>query len=139
MNIVKWIRNLAKQELEEQMAGILKIEDRVIELEREITDLSRTASREIERIRILSDEIDQRIERGNKIWRAIRAREVRATEREELEGELDADQGVLPLYADGSGEVRMPNLPHGVEDPDQHLAPYERFARDFARQVASGG
>lgn len=71
-------------------------------------ELNNRADEQISRLERVLDEVEHRIDRGNKIWRQIRARESREAEREEEEGwedelpEGDAgggrEQRVLPLH-----------------------------------------
>jgi hypothetical protein len=82
----------------------------------QVRELAGNVDRELDRLRSLTDEIDARIDRGNKIWRQIRARESFEEKRRDEEGwgelpEGDArgsdPQGVLPLHGNVEGITRF--------------------------------
>lgn len=140
MSIKQWIRGLA---LETTAADIFKVRQELKEVWQRLeglTDLERTLKHEHERLKITLDVIDQRIEKGNAIWRQIRARERREQEREdELEEEAaGTDPRQLPLLDDaGSGDPRVRNVRTDMEsDPRARIA---AIRREYARRIALGG
>lgn len=88
----------------------------------------RRIQEEIQRFKQLNDEIDYRIERGNKRWREIRARERREEESDESEGLPEGD-------ARGSEQEELFPMHGGMEESTLH--PVEAARRSFARAIAS--
>ena len=128
MFIGRWIKRIVSEELADHHLGMVA---RIETFEKEADDTSRTVNGELNRLRALTDEIEVRIERGNKIWRQVRAAEVRL---EKLAGGEDVDEpdGQLPL-GDGEfgGGEGVPPL-HPDLDPDP---PYIQAAKEYARSL----
>ena len=138
MGIKRWIKTIATEAVQEKIDHVHAILDAEMAKNQRVMDLARDVERELDRLKALTDEIDARIDRGNKLWRAIRARERRAAELEEVEGFDDPRQGFLPLDGGGGEEDGLPDMPDVLEDGHEHLAPHERFAKEFARSLLTG-
>jgi len=134
LNVKRWIQRLATEavaRLFDEIHGRLEdFEARILEF----TDLERTVGRELERLKGLTDEIDHRIERGNKIWRQIRARERRAEGLEELE---ESDQLSFG-DEEGGGVEGLSPVSEGLDDYRPTLRPHQEVGKALARQYLEG-
>ncbi len=90
----------------------------------------------------LMEEVNERVESGNTVWRRIRstesAKERREERAEEFEGQpVDPAQEVLPFDAAGSDPRGLSYMPEDLDDPTQQ--PWRVAAKELARQIAGGG
>ena len=128
MFIERWIKRVVSEELaSHHLAMVARIET----FETEQDETSRTINGELSRLRALTDEIEVRIERGNKIWRQVRAAEVRLEKLGEREDDAESE-GQLPLGDEefGGGE----GVPPVREDLDPD-PPYIQAAKEYARSI----
>jgi hypothetical protein len=108
--------------------------DRTPELAARITDLELRCTKLERDLSGAFEYMENRIDRGNQVWRQIRARERREEIDAEDEGESDPRQGVLPLDEGGSGEERLRPLSADLE-PGTPEPPYVEAARLIAEQI----
>lgn len=88
---------------------------------------------------LLQEDLDDRIERGNKAWKRVRSAERREEVRLELEGE-DAQSPELHLFDEPGGEPeRVPSMYGDLANAGQPPAPHQQVARDIAQKIAGGG
>lgn len=87
-------------------------------------------------VRLMAEELDERIDRGNKIWRRIRSREVAEAERRELEGESESDGQVSFFDGEGGEPEGVPSMFGDLAPPGARLQPHQVVAREIARRIA---
>jgi len=120
-------------QLENKMTELVNQRELPIQtLNERITQLERT-------LNAITEEIDVRIERGNKIWRQIRARERREEKRAEEQGEFDEDQQVFDFDGAGGQPEGMQGMSPFVAAPESSLQPHEEAAKALAAAVARKG
>lgn len=95
-------------------------------------DLNRRVETLERRWDLLLEDLDERIERGNKAWRRVRASERRQQERDEGEEIEESDEDLPLFHGNGSADARMPSVHHDLGHPE----PHREFARQIARQIA---
>lgn len=88
---------------------------------------------------LLQEDIDERIERGNKAWRRVRSAQRVEEQRLELEGE-EPPGPELHLFDEPGGEPeRVPSMYGDMGDAGQSPAPHQQVAREIAQRIAGGG
>ena len=102
------------------------------DLQERLERLERTLSSVVE-------EIEARIDRGNKLWRAIRARESAAEEREESEDIPNPPQHVLPFDDERSGVERVRPMYGDMAGSGEEPKPHQVVAREIAHRIAYRG
>jgi len=91
----------------------------------------RTYEAQLARFEALTEEIDERIDRGNKIWRAIRARE----RRQEVLEDFDDPQQLHLLDGEGGEGEGVPPMHPDLAAPGTSLPPHKEIARQIAGQI----
>ena len=134
MSIKGWIRKTALEATKDFLADLKGFLAQAEDLQRQVTGLAREVQDELHKLKAATEEIDHRIERGNQIWRNIRAAERR---QEILEEEEEWDE--VPRGDEGGSDPRqMQLLPEDMGptpgDRDFHLA----VAAEIAQRIASG-
>jgi len=107
------------------------LEDEIETLRSVWTEKERTYEAQLARFEALTEEIDERIDRGNKIWRAIRARE----RREEVDEDLDDPRQLHLLDGEGGEGEGVPPLHSDMAAPGTSLPPHKEIARQIAGQI----
>lgn len=132
-----------REELESTAARVRKILGEIDAIQAEVSQRFRDMEDRFldneKNFRLMVEEIDERIERGNKVWRKIRAAqeyEARAQD----ESEYDESDGQLPLGHGGGGQAEgvsplHPNM--GRAEPE--LPHHEQIRRQIANQIAGRG
>lgn len=82
------------------------------------------------------EEAEERIDRGNKQWRRIRAAQRREEVLEESEGESEPHPDLFRSHENGSGAEGVPALPHGMDGRASHVADWEAKKRAVNRALA---
>ena len=143
MSISKWIKRLALEVVQELLEKRLEKLERKYDVLKDLleasSEMERTVALEFQRLKALTDEIDARIERGNQIWRQIRARERREEKSRELEEFEDPDQELLPFDGARGFKEGVPNMPPDVAAARASIQPHEEVARALAQSVARKG
>lgn len=136
MSIRTWIQKIAAEVVDDAWHPITAdLGDAKLALER-VTELERKVERELSRLENLTEVIDARIEKGNQIWRQIRARE----RREEIQAEEEEwDDEVSGGNAGGGNGQGMLPLHGHMEPPPREVPLHIRVAEDLARRIAGGG
>lgn len=136
MGIKRWIRDLSRDAVGSDIIVLNRRLDDVTERISALTDLERTLLHERERLSLTLDVINERIENGNRLWRAIRARE----RREEQRAEGDEEQDPYPQLqlfdeAGGSGEG-LPPMHRPVDRAGKPLTAAQEVGQAIARRIA---
>ena len=134
MSIREWILGPWPEEIA-RLAKVIEATDAETEaLAQAWTEKERSLDRQLDRLQALTEEIDERIDRGNKIWRAIRARE----RREEVAEDGEDPRQLHLLDGEGSGEEGMPSVHQHVEIPGRPVPAHKEIARQMARNLIGG-
>lgn len=123
----------------ERVREILKSLERLeTEIENELQVMQGKVETNARSVRLMAEEMDERIDRGNKVWRRIRAKESRDAERREIEGE-EEPSGELPLFDAPGGQPEGVRPMYGdMGGGGQALQPHQIVARQIARNIAGG-
>lgn len=132
--------SLIQSEIENQNKRVRDLLGTLEGLEGEIRSELRALAIRVEdgerSLRVMAEELDERIDRGNKIWRRIRARERAEEERAEFEEESETDSD-LPLFdGNGSGAEGVHPVRNYLEDPPVSQQGYRAVGRALARRLA---
>ena len=111
---------------------VTKLLDEFLKLSQTVTDRTREWDAHLKRFEALTEEIDARIDRGNKLWRRIRAREEREKEREEYEGEEEEGEQLHLEHGTGSNGQGVRPMYGDMAAPGTTLQPYQEIARRIA-------
>lgn len=110
------------------------LEDQV---ERTFRDWEERVGTTEKRVRLMAEEMEERIDRGNKIWRRIRASQRYEEEHSDGEEEPEEEaQYLLPVDGNGSQRSRLPSMYGDLGIPGNPLQPYQEIARALARRRA---
>lgn len=120
-----WVSRKRIEAVEEELARVSATLRKITDA---ISDRERTWDGTLKTFEALTDEIDSRIERGNQIWRQVRARERREEKLEEPEGDPEGD-------ARGGETEGVPALRTGVAADTIH--PVEAARRALALAIAN--
>lgn len=123
--------------MQERVTHLLRSLD---QLEAEVSSGLRKLTERVEgserSVRIMAEEMDERIDRGNKIWRRIRSKEHAEAERAALEGEPEPDEN-LPLFnGEGSDSQGLRPMYGDLAAPGERLQPHQVVARQIAASIA---
>lgn len=136
---ISWLRS----EIDHQNKRVRDLIGSLEGLERDVRDELRTLGQRIEEsersVRLMAEEMDERIDRGNKIWRRIRARERAEEERQEFEGEEPTSEDLSLFDGAGGNGQGMPPMYGDLGAPGTHLQPHQQIAREIARKIAGRG
>lgn len=129
-------RKQTERQLEKLESRVERLLDEFVKLSQTVTDRTREWDHRLERFEALTEEIDARIDRGNKLWRRIRAREVREAERAEDEGEAEEDPQLHFEHGEGSNGEGVYSMYGDMARPGNALQPHQQVARALALQRA---
>ena len=125
-----------RKQIERRIERLEAQNDRLVEehlkLSQLVTDRAREWEAQLKRFEALTEEIDERIDRGNKLWRRVRARERREEEREEYEGEEEEDEQLHLEHGTGSNGQGVRPMFGDLAPPGAPLQPYQEVARRIA-------
>jgi hypothetical protein len=128
------------ERLDAQERRVREVLEELRELERSVEMSLRSLGERFDsqgkHLRIMAEELDERIDRGNKIWRKIRASEYYEKEREEREGEAESYPN-LSLFdgESGQGEGVQPVHP-GLAHRQDAESKAQEVGKALARRIA---
>ena len=125
-------RKQVESQIRELYHRVDKVLDELMKVSQAQKELEITFERDLDRFKALTDEIDARIDRGNKIWRQIRARERAQAERQEYEGEEEEDEQLHFEHGTGSNGQGVRPMYGDMAPPGATLQPYQEVARRIA-------
>jgi len=109
-----------------------EMRDLEVEIRRRFQELEDNQDAQGKAVRIMAEELEERIDRGNKIWRKIRASEYYEKQREDSE---EDEQAILEFYQ-GNGESgpaeELPPVHRGMG----HIGSAHTTAREVGQAIA---
>lgn len=128
-----------EEELSRQTERVRKLLHRLTELEESVERSFNVIQEQLDShgktVRLMAEEMEERIDRGNTIWRRIRAAQRYEERVEEDEGQPDAEQLFLGDASAGAQEG-MPSMYGDMAYPGEALKPWQQVARSIAHQIA---
>lgn len=129
-----------QEALDAQARRVRDLLDRVRLLEDEIHKLLKGLGERLDeqerRTRLMVEEMDERIDRGNKIWRKIRSHEYYAQQRED--GDEDEDANLEFHFGNGEGgpPEELPAVHPGMGWPRRTPSKAQEVGKALARRLA---
>lgn len=125
-----------EQAIEAQNKRIKELSEKLWDLEADVTrrlmGLDDRLGVSESQVRLMAEEMEERIDRGNKIWRKIRASEYYERLQEERDEDEDPDPQLYLEHGNGSQGERLPPVHRGVG----HIGPSSTKAREVAQALA---
>jgi len=87
-------------------------------------------------VRLMAEELDERIDRGNKIWRKIRASEYYEANRDRSEEDEDANFELHFGNGEGSPEEGVPTVHQSMVWPGRPPTKAQEVGKALARRIA---
>ena len=112
------------------------LEDLEAEIKRRFTDLEESVDLQAKTVRLMSEELEERIDRGNKIWRKIRASEYYEKERAESEDESGADYDLFTGDEMVGGTEAVPPMHRSMGHPRETATKAREVGQAIARRIA---
>lgn len=112
------------------------LDDLETEVKRRFTDLEENVDLQAKTVRLMSEELEERIDRGNKIWRKIRAAEYYERERADSEDDEDASYDLFSGNGEGRAPEELPPMHRNVGDPRSASSTARQVGQAIARRIA---
>lgn len=129
-----------KDQLENQQKRVREILEELRDLERSMDtgfrDQGERLDFQAKAVRLMAEEMDERIDRGNKIWRKIRASEYYEKEREEREEHEPTGSELRLFDGNGSAEEAVPAMHPGMAHRGDAVSKARQMGRALARRKA---
>lgn len=118
---------------------VTPLEGRIVVLEKQLDGLSEWATKMERRWADLLEEVEERIDRGNKQWRRVRAAQRREEILEEDEGEEEESLDLFGGNGGGGHQEGVPPLPGYLEGRSGANSEWEAKKRALNRALAGLG
>jgi len=109
-----------------------EMRDLEMEIKRRFQELEDGLDSQGKAVRLMAEEVDERIDRGNKIWRKIRASEYYEKQREDSEEDEQPAFDFYPGNGEGGPQETMPPVHRGVG----HIGAAHTTAREVGQALA---
>lgn len=101
-----------------------------------LRQLQERADKQDKSVRLMAEELEERIDRGNKIWRKIRASEYYEKQREDGEDDEQAVLEFLSEHGNGGEAEAVPPLHRHMGQPRTTTSTAREVGKALARRIA---
>ena len=129
-----------REAIERQSQALRRVKEEIDDLEREVDQRFANWEARLQgaeaRQRLMAEEMEERIERGNKAWRRVRASQPYAEQHGDGEEEPEPDSDLPAGNGEGRPEQRVRSMYGDLAPPGASPQPYQQVARLIAQRIA---